>query len=602
MDPKRTSPENDREASDPASGVSGYIGADGGGLVAAFVSPETVGAAPQEFRMGRTVFRRARSHWELEQAYRLNYQTFVQEIPQHHETPDGRLVDKFDSKNVYFVALRNHQVVGMVAVHDQPPFSIAGKMADATILDSLGPRPLEVRLLAIEPKARHSRIAYGLMWVMYCYAREGGYSHLLISGVSTQQSLYEAIGFMPLGPARQDGAAAFVPMWLNLANPPKVFPEKVSRWQDYLAARGQGEVGQVMQLLPGPVRLAAPVARAWAAPSIYHRSHEFIEQFERTRTRLAEIVGGGMSVATVFGSGTLANGVIATTLAADSRLSRGLVLVNGEFGRRLTDHVARAGLAFDILEWDWGKPWDLEAVRDVLAREPRPGWVWGVHLETSTGVLNDLGALVKLARPFGTRVCADCISSIGAVELPAPGLYLASGVSGKCLGAVAGVGMVFADRKLMPPRPEAPVAACLDLWSAMDTIGPQFTFPSPQMAALDKALDAYDTPAQRQEQYRRYGVLGMVVRQGLRAAGLKPLADEVHAAPVITTFFPPAGAAHEDFLAQCRRWGYEIAGASEYLRRRGLVQIATMGDFRPEDCLALLERLSSHAASGPDDM
>ncbi|MEI7836192.1 MAG: GNAT family N-acetyltransferase, partial [Planctomycetota bacterium] len=245
MNHKRPSPENGREALDDLSGASGYEGVNEGDLMATFVSPETVGVAPQEFRMGRTVFRRARSKWELEQAYRLNYQTFVQEIPQHDQTSDGRLVDKFDRKNVYFVALRNHQVIGMVAVHDQPPFSIAGKMSDAAILDSLGPRPLEVRLLAIEPKARHSRIAYGLMWVMYCYAREGGYSHLLISGVDTQQSLYEAIGFMALGPARSDGAAAFVPMWLNLANPPKVFPEKISRWQDYLAARGQGEVGQV---------------------------------------------------------------------------------------------------------------------------------------------------------------------------------------------------------------------------------------------------------------------------------------------------------------------------------------------------------------------
>ena len=54
----------------------------------------------------------------------------------------------------------------------------------------------------------------------------------------------------------------------------------------------------------------------------------------------------------------------------------------------------------------------------------RPGgWVWGVHHETSTGVLNDLSGLTKLAKKRGTRVCADCVSSIGTVDVDLSGVF-----------------------------------------------------------------------------------------------------------------------------------------------------------------------------------
>ncbi len=41
---------------------------------------------------------------------------------------------------------------------------------------------------------------------------------------------------------------------------------------------------------------------------------------------------------------------------------------------------------------------------ETLAAETALGWVWGVHIETSTGILNDLDGLrvVAAARAFGS--------------------------------------------------------------------------------------------------------------------------------------------------------------------------------------------------------
>src|SRR5207244_7657751 len=103
------------------------------------------------------------------------------------------------------------------------------------------------------------------------------------------------------------------------------------------------------------------------------------------------------------------------------------------------------GLQPRVLSWPWGEPWDLDEVDDALAGEPPGSWIWGVHQESSTGVLNDLPGLVGLARKSGIRVCVDCISSLGAVPLDLSEVYLATAATGKSLGAIAGAAIIFAD-------------------------------------------------------------------------------------------------------------------------------------------------------------
>src|SRR5207248_1146340 len=161
-----------------------------------------------------------------------------------------------------------------------------------------------------------------------------------------------------------------------------------------------------------------------------HRGSDFIDLYEKVRAQLSAITGS-RNVAILNGSGTLANEVVAATLAAEPR-THGLLLVNGEFGQRLAGQAARFGLSFETLTWPWGEPWDLDAVeKRVRGDGRRIDWLWGVHQESSTGVLNDLAGLVEVARRGGCRVCVDCISSLGATPLDLREVYLATGATGK---------------------------------------------------------------------------------------------------------------------------------------------------------------------------
>jgi len=73
---------------------------------------------------------------EREQVHLLNYEIFVEEIPQHHPNPERRLVDRFHGENTYFQCWRHNELVGMVCTRDKRPFSLDGKLHN---LDELMP-------------------------------------------------------------------------------------------------------------------------------------------------------------------------------------------------------------------------------------------------------------------------------------------------------------------------------------------------------------------------------------------------------------------------------------------------------------------------------
>ena len=59
-------------------------------------------------------FKIASEDWEFEAIHRLNYKTFVEEIPQHARNPEQRLVDKLHAENTYAICLHGDRLVGMV--------------------------------------------------------------------------------------------------------------------------------------------------------------------------------------------------------------------------------------------------------------------------------------------------------------------------------------------------------------------------------------------------------------------------------------------------------------------------------------------------------
>lgn len=542
---------------------------------------------------GNLIFKTAETPAEFDQIHRLNYRTFAEEVQQYVPDGSGVLVDRFHDKNIYLIAVEDGRVLGMVAANDQPPFSVEKRLPDSTSLEALGGPLLEIRLLAVEPDSRHSMILGRLLWELYRHASKRGYSHAVISGIARNLEMYQRIGFQALGPAVGAGEASFVPMALSLQNPPEHFERHTKAFlaREARQARQSRKTGPpLINLMPGPVEIAAEVRQAFARPPVSHRSLEFVDAYERTRRTLSHL-SGGLNVAVMVGSGTTANDCVAMHLRAAFQDAPGLVLVNGEFGERLVGQASRASLRFRALRWRWGSPWDLDEINDALTQSP--AWIWAVHLETSTGVLNRVPELISLASSCGARVALDCVSSLGAVPLPEQGVWMSTGVSGKSLGAYAGLAFVFASPQALDQTSAASFPASMDVAAAAAQSGPQFTVASPLLFALETALTPLASAESARERWAHQQNLGRSVRSQLSRMGIQPLAAEQDAAPCVTTFPIPS----DSFVEQGRRAGFELGSESGYLLKRRWAQIATMGAVDCGDLDRLFAGLRQESAA-----
>ena len=177
----------------------------------------------------RYQFKVADTDDEFDQIFRLNHATFAGELEQHPTVASERLVDKFHEKNAYMIALADGKVVGMLSMHAQPPFSVAGKLADPGVLDPYG-RLSEIRLLAVEPAHRHGVVMAGLILAGFEYVRTS--DALVISARADKLRLYRGLGFTELGPPVQSGRAMYVPMVVRVAD----FAGRMARWKRRIAA------------------------------------------------------------------------------------------------------------------------------------------------------------------------------------------------------------------------------------------------------------------------------------------------------------------------------------------------------------------------------
>lgn len=150
---------------------------------------------------------------EFEQIYQLNYDTFVEEIPQHNSNETKKLVDKFHDENLYFICLKDKEVIGMLCYRDKRPFSLDQKIPN---LDELIPkmeRICELRLLAVKQEYRSGRVFYGIVQRLCQFVFEQNYELALISGTTRQIKLYRHIGFEIFADPVGNADALFYPMY-----------------------------------------------------------------------------------------------------------------------------------------------------------------------------------------------------------------------------------------------------------------------------------------------------------------------------------------------------------------------------------------------------
>ena len=202
-------------------------------------------------------FKPAETADEIEQVHRLNHRIFAEEVGQHARTPDGRLIDKFHSRNRYFIATRGSELVGMVSAHDGPEFSIASRLKDVSCVEGAAGATGDQ---AAGDSAQVSQavdfggavLAGAELRASASLQRSADFRHRGAAAHVRED------GLQGDGPSRcQCGDAAFVPMRLSL----DAASERFEKRERLYGARWRR--GHATSLLPGPVAMSKGVVEAF---------------------------------------------------------------------------------------------------------------------------------------------------------------------------------------------------------------------------------------------------------------------------------------------------------------------------------------------------
>lgn len=524
---------------------------------------------------GLLEFKIAAKAEEFDQIHRLGYEAFVEEIPRYEPNSSMELVDRFAGESVYIICLRNGGLLGMLSILEKRPFSLDGKLDD---LDSYLPQAdsmCEMRLLTVRKTDRHSRVVYGLFKTAAHYCLDKGHDIAVISGILAQQKLYRHLGFRPFGPIVGTPEASFQPMYLT--------PAAHAGSRTSFAAMADTETSaDRTNLMPGPVAIAKTVRDAFNKPAISHRSKKFLAIHNETRKLLSGLVNSKY-VEIFMGSGTLANDIIAGQLSVNR--GKGLILSNGEFGERLVCCADRFGIEFETLRKDWGQEIAPDDVGQAMDRHPDIKWLWAVHCETSTGMLNDIEMLKDICGAGNISLCLDCVSSIGNITVDLQNVYMASGVSGKGLRSYSGLSMVFYDREIMQTSETLPQYLDLNIYAKKQ--GVPFTVCSNLVYALRAALRNCDIA----ERFEKTSSLASWLRNELRLIGTDLVVPDKDAIPSVVTISLPKRLSSEDIGEQLAGKGFLLSYQSEYLAKRNWLQICLMGDYPRENIRSLVSHL-----------
>ena len=201
---------------------------------------------------------------------------------------------------------------------------------------------------------------------------------------------------------------------------------------------------------PGPSPVSARVMNALSRPVLSHLDPAMMAILDEIRERLGWAFGAGDGAFAFAVSGTGTSGMEAAVANVTKPGARALVVVTGYFGDRLAQMFERYGATVTRVTGEWGRACDPAAVERALAGSGAD-LVGVVHAETSTGVLNPVEDVCRIAQQHGAMTIVDAVTSLGAMPLRtgAAGIDVCYSCSQKGLGAPSGLApIVFGPRAL----------------------------------------------------------------------------------------------------------------------------------------------------------
>ena len=299
---------------------------------------------------------------------------------------------------------------------------------------------------------------------------------------------------------------------------------------------------------PGPLDIHPRVYRALTSPVIGHMDPAYFKILDQIGEGLRQVFQTQNEV-THATPGTGTSGMEACVANLMEPGDPVLVCVHGYFGDRVRQMAERQEAEVTVIEGEWGKPIDPQKVADAL-KEKAYKVITLVHAETSTGVLQPMNDIVRLAKEHGVMILLDTVTSLGGVELKIDewGIDAAYSCSQKCIGAPPGLAPVtFSDRAVEAAKARKhPIRSWyLDItllekyWGSTPRVYHHTSSSTLNYAILEALLLIEEEGLQNR--FERHIRNHQALVAGVEAMGLNMLVEPEYRLPTLNTISAPEG-------------------------------------------------------------
>ena len=259
-----------------------------------------------------------------------------------------------------------------------------------------------------------------------------------------------------------------------------------------------------------------------------------------------------------------------------------LNIINGEYGKRIQEICDMYKIPTATRDYENGEI-DLAAIKEDIDT----GFyshIAVVHCETTTGMINDVKTIAKMAKDKNLTVIVDAMSSAFAypIDMVADGIDLLACSSNKLVQGLPGIGIVVGRKGVIQNCYARSYYFSLkdqvDYFNKTNQM--RFTPAVQILASLNVALDELADEG-IEKRFKRYSQLNQLVRTKMKSLGFHPVVKLKSNSVVITAFYEPTGFNFKKF--------------HDYLKERDIIvypgkmadgksfRIANIGDLKVEE-------------------
>lgn len=297
---------------------------------------------------------------------------------------------------------------------------------------------------------------------------------------------------------------------------------------------------------PGPSNAHPRVLNAMSAPLLGHLDPDFLEVMADIKAMLQKAFQTQNQLTfAVSAPGSAGMETCLVNLLEPG--DEALICVHGVFGNRMSDIVERCGAKLSRVDAPWGEAIDPAQVKEALENS-QPKLVAIVHAETSTGVLQPLEEISKMAHDAGALFVVDAVTSFCGTSLKVDEWGIDAVYSGvqKCLSAPPGLSPVsFSERAVeaLDRRKTKVQSWFLDLslvrnyWQGAQRAY-HHTAPISSMFALKEALTLVMEEGLK-ARFVRHWESHELLKQGMESLGFEFLVQEGFRLPMLNAIRLP---------------------------------------------------------------